>query len=461
MSRTKISRRTILRGAVGGTAVGFGLPPLEAMFNVNGTAFADGTAIPKRMGIFFWGNGVRPDQWTPPNVGTNWTSSPLLMPLETAGVKDYVNVVSGMQQQASAVRGHHSGTVGILSGGPLVSQPAGAAPFRSTFMLPSIDQVAAKIIGKTDRFPSLELGVSTRLDTVEGTTLHYLSHSGPDSPNPPEYNPVNVYNRIFGMGFTPPGATPPPVADNTIGFRRSVMDVVLADITRLRGRVGAADRARLDKHTDNVRSIENRLTGSGPIVNAMSCKLPTTPNAFADQGGQEPLAGRSKAMSDLLATALACYQTRVFSMMWDGSVASTTFADLGITTGHHQLTHDEKGDQPQVQKIVTYIMQNFASMLQSLKAVPEGAGNLLDSCAILASTDTSDGRFHNLFDYPILVAGKAAGFLRYPGVHYRSPTTNENTSVVLLSVLRAVGTNLNTVGAGPGLVTSSCGPIEA
>jgi len=146
-------------------------------------------------------------------------------------------------------------------------------------MLPSIDQVAAKIIGKTDRFSSLELGVSNRLDTVEGTTLHYLSHSGPDSPNPPEYNPVNVYNRIFGMGFTPPGAAPPPVADSTIGFRKSVMDVVLGDLTRLRGRVGVADRARLDKHTDNVRSIENRLTGVGPMGNAMSCKLPVKERA--------------------------------------------------------------------------------------------------------------------------------------------------------------------------------------
>jgi hypothetical protein len=100
-------------------------------------------------------------------------------------------------------------------------------------------------------------------------------------------------------------------------------------------------------------------------------------------------------------------------------------------------------------------------MLASLKAIPEGAGNVLDNCAILASTDTSDGRFHNLFDYPILVAGKAGGFLKYPGIHYRSPTGSENTSTVLLSVLRAAGTNLNQVGAGPGLVTSSCGAIEA
>jgi hypothetical protein len=86
---------------------------------------------------------------------------------------------------------------------------------------------------------------------------------------------------------------------------------------------------------------------------------------------------------------------------------------------------------------------------------------VLDNCAILGTTDTSDGRLHNLLDYPLLVAGKAGGFLKYPGVHYRSPTGEENTSTVLLSVLRAVGTNLDQVGAGAGLVTSSCGAIEA
>jgi hypothetical protein len=460
MSRLKLTRRTILRGGIGGTAVAFALPPLEAMFNLNGTAFADGAAIPQRMGIFFWGNGVRPDSWVPGTIGTNWTASPSLQPLQAAGVKEYVNVVSGTLMKASAVRGHHSGTVGILSGGPLVVQPANGAPYRSTFMLPSIDQVAANIIGKTDRFKSLELGVSNRLDTVEGTTLRYLSHSGPDSPNPPDYNPVNVYNRIFGMGFTPPGAPPPPVADATIGFRKSVMDVVLSDITRLRTRVGAIDRSRLDKHTDNVRTIENRLTGVTPVANALSCKLPVKPGTFADQNGQEMLVAKTKAMSDLLAMALACYQTRVFSMMWNGSVGSTTFGDLAIGTGHHQLTHDEKGDQPQVQRITVYIMQMFASMLQSLKAIPEGAGNVLDNCSILATTDTSDGRFHNLADYPILVAGRGGGFFRYPGIHYRSPAGDENSSVALLSVLRGAGTGLNTVGAGSGQVTNSCGAIE-
>jgi hypothetical protein len=444
--------------------VGVALPPLEAMFNGNGTAYADGTAIPKRLGIFFWGNGVKPDRWVPANTGAGWTSSPSLMPLETAGVKEYVNVVSGTLITSGDERGHHSGTVGILSGSPLVAQPANGAPYRSTFSQPTIDQVAAGIIGMSSRYKSLEVGISTRVNGNEGTTLHYLSHNGPDSPNPPEYDPTKLFDRIFGMGFTPPGASTTPVVDVTLGYRKSVLDVVLGDLGRLRARVGATDKTRLDQHADGIREIENRLTASSmPMSADAACKLPMRPvaTAFADMAGKEQIQPKMQAMSDLLAIALACNQTQVFSMMFSGSTASTVYWQVGLTEAHHQLTHDEPGDQPGVQASTVFTMQMFAILLNSLKAIPEGAGNLLDSCAILASTDTSDGRYHNIRDYPILVAGKGGGYFRYPGIHYRSPTGNESTSTTLLSVLRAVGTNLKQVGAAGGLVTSSCSGIEA
>jgi hypothetical protein len=452
----------VLRGLAGGVGIGVALPPLEAMFDGNGMAYADGTAIPKRLGIFFWGNGVKPDRWTPLNTGAGWTSSPALMPLEAAGVKDYVNVVSGTLITSGDERGHHAGTVGILSGAPLVSQPANGAPYRSTFSKPSIDQVAAGIIGSTSRYKSLEVGISTRVNGNEGTTLHYLSHSGPDSPNPPEYDPAKLFDRIFGAGFTPPGATGTPVVDATLGYRKSVLDVVLGDFSRVRARAGAADRARLDKHADGIRSIENRLmVSSAPMAAEPSCKLPVKPASFPDMAGKEQLAEKTKAMSDLLAIALACNQTRVFSMMFSGSTASTVYWQVGITEAHHQMTHDEPGNQPNVQASTVFTMQMFAVLLNSLKAIPEGAGNVLDNCAILASTDTSDGRYHNVRDYPILVAGKGGGYFKYPGIHYRSVTGSESTSTTLLSVLRAAGTGLTQVGAAGGLSTTSCTGIEA
>jgi hypothetical protein len=92
--------------------------------------------------------------------------------------------------------------------------------------------------------------------------------------------------------------------------------------------------------------------------------------------------------------------------------------------------------------------------------VPEGAGNLLDNTVIYATSDVSDGKAHSITDYPLLVAGRGGGFLKYPGVHYRS-TNGENTNLALLSVLKAAGLPLTSFGTGDSAVKSSLSAIEA
>jgi hypothetical protein len=459
MPKLILNRRKVLRGAIGGVAVSVGLPPLDAMFNGNGTAYAQSAGgIPKRLGIFFWGNGVKLDRWVPSNTGATWTPSPSLQPFAAAGVKEYVNVVSGMNIKSGNERGHHSGLTGIMSGAALVAQPHPNSNYVSTYSKPSIDQVAAAVIGTTTKFKSLEVGVSKRVVGGEGTTLKYLSHNGPDSFNPPEYNPRNVFNRLFGADFVPGGGTP-PVVDATKALRKSVLDAVLADMNGLKGKVGATDKLRLDSHMANIRTIENRLMpATTPTPGSSACVRPAQP-AAPPTSGAEPLVATNKAMSELIAIALACDLTRVFSVMFSGSVGFTVFSDLGITSGHHDLTHNEEGDQPQVQATTVFTMQQFAALLAALKAIPEGAGNLLDSCAILASSDTADGKAHSINNYPILVAGRAGGALKYPSVHYKSSA--ENTSMVLLSILRSVGLPLTQFGTGGGQVSTSCTAIEA
>jgi hypothetical protein len=377
-----------------------------------------------------------------------------------AAIKDYVSVVSGMEIKSGNERGHHAGCVGILSGAPMLAQPHPNSSFVSTFTKPSIDQIAAAAIGQGTRFRSLEVGISRRVISGEGTTLRYLSHNGPDSFNPPEYDPVKVFDRLFGAGFTPPsGGTPPPV-NPANALRRSVLDAVTADVTDLRSRVGSTDRLRLDQHLDSIRSIENRLIQAPPTTGpAGSCMLPTKPGAITDTNSKEAIEERMKAMSDLVAMALACDQTRVFSMMFSGSVGSTVFWQVAVTSGHHDLTHNEPGNQPQVHETTVFTMKQLATLLTTLKAIPEGAGNLLDNCAILASSDVAGGFEHSITDYPIVVAGRAGGALKYPGVHYRS--MRENTSTVLFSLLKAVGTPVTQVGDMGGLVTSGCAAIEA
>jgi hypothetical protein len=453
----KLTRRQVLRGALCGIPVAIGLPILEAALNSSGTAFADGEALPRRFGIFFWGNGrgVVASRWTPASTGASWAPSPQLAPL--ADYKKYVNVVTGARVRISkSPQGHHKGAVGILSGNDFVTQPAGNAPFRSTYATPSIDQVIAKGLNAGTPFRSLEIGISQRVIKGEGSTLQFLSHNGPDSANPPEYDPVKLFDRIFTGTQTP--VPDPGLGNALIEMEKSVLDSVTADLNSLKSRVGARDRARLDQHAQNIRDIEARLK-PGTVGTAPVCATPVRPGPLAQNPRGEPLVERMKAMSELVALALACDRTRVFSIMFSGGAANHVLHPIDLTRGHHELSHEGQGAQDQIDRSTIFTMEQLAVLLKALDGATEGDGTLLRQTAILASSDTSDGAAHSVNDYPVLVAGAGGGFFKSPGIHHVA--RDANTSTVLLSLVRAMGINATEFGGGDGRVTESCTAIEA
>jgi hypothetical protein len=434
----------MLRGLLGGAAVAVGLPLLDLFVNKNGDAMADGSAFPCRFGLFFWGNGMIPAQWVPSATGqgAEWELSDQLSPL--APMKDMLSVVTGTNVRVPNVIPHGAGPGGILSGAPITVNNGE----EYTLSQPSIDQVLATEFGSLTAFRSIEVGIQP------GSVGR--SFNGPHSQNPPETSPIAMYQRLFGDDFVQPGDE--PIIDPKIALRRSVLDAVMEDSSRLRARVGAGDRVRLEQHFDGIRDLElrlQRLEEDPPSF--ASCTRPTTPEAeYPDVGGRPPLLEINAAMADIIAMALACDQTRVFSVWFSEPIGNVLYP--GATSGHHQLTHDEGGEQPQVNMITQYIMQGYNDLLVRLRAVPEGAQTLLDHSAVLATSDVSYGRQHKLEDFPILIGGSANGYFK-TDQHYRS--LGENSSAVLLGLLRSQGMNLAEYGVDAGLVNDSLTAIEA
>lgn len=457
MLHRSLKRRAVLRGLAFGVPVAVGLPVLEHLLDANGQAFADGTELPRRFGVFFWGNGrgIDATRWNPAATGTSWELSPQLEPL--AAYKPYLNVVSGTKLKlANSPQGHHRGSVGILSGRDFIAQPANGAPYRSTFAGPSIDQTIAAVTGAMTPFKSLELGISQRLDKVEGTTLQFISHNGPDSGNQQEYDPVKLFDRVFASGAGP--AQDPELIKKAAEMKASVLDSVLSDLNALQTRVGARDKARLEQHAENIRAIEKRLASGGTNLSA-ACTSPTRPGALATNPKGEPFEERVLAMSGVLALALACDLTRVFSIQFTGSASNPVFHPIGISGGNHDITHQGAAGQDQIDQSTTWTMKQLGVFLGALEAAVEGDSNLLKQSAILTTSDTSDGAAHSVDDYPILIAGSAGGFFKNPGVHYRS--AGENSSIALLSLVRSMGLQLTEFGADGGHVTASATGIEA
>lgn len=439
-----LDRRTILKGLLGGAAVTVGLPPLELFMNDSGTAYAEegASGFPTRFGLFFWGNGVHPDRWFPEKEGMEWEISEQLEAL--APFMGRFSVVGGLRVAVPNVEPHHATACGILTGSPLIKHPSGDW----TFSAPTIDQVIASAIGQDTRFPSLEVGTKPGIG---------MSYNGPNSVNPAEASPHLLFERLFGGSFLLPGDE--PVFDPTVGLRRSVLDAVSSQISGIQSRVGAADKQRLQQHFDGIRTLEKRLAKlEEEPPNYAGCAYPPTPEAkYPDQEGRPQLQARNRAMCDILAMALACDQSRVFSNVFTKPLVNVLFD--GVDAGHHRLTHDEPGDQPQVNRVVKQCMEALAYQIEALESVEEGDGTLLDHMVLMATTDIGIGKTHTPEDFPILLAGSANGKLKM-GLNYKSPSS-ENATTALLSVLRAVGVDRAEFGADEGLVSDSLGAIEA
>lgn len=441
--RNKISRRAMLRGMLGGTAVAVGLPALDLFLNENGTAYADCPGgLPTVFGVYYWGNGMIPALWNPTTIGPGYDLPPMLQGL--APVQSDVTVISGMRVLTTNTSPHGSGPAGLFSGADLVDD---------SFVGPSLDQLIAeamvRVPGATERrFRSIEFGVQRSSSS--------WSMTGPHMVNPPECDPFALYTRIFGPEFRLPGDTSMP--DPRIALRRSVLDGVRDQATRLSSRVGAVDRQRLEQHMDGIRALETQLDALAMAPTAPACVArPDMPEMdYPDLDGRPQVQAIHRVMVDMLAITLACDQTRTFFEMLTQPVNNTLFLDA--TAGHHQLTHDEADPQPQVERIVSFIVGEFAYLVQKLASITEGSSRLLDRCAILGTTDVSYGRTHSLEDYPMMIAGNACGALR-SGIHYRS-LSGDNASQVPLALIKAMGiTDIDEYGRGAAHTTTALGAI--
>lgn len=445
MTKSRISRRTMLRGiAAGGAAVAIGLPTLDIFCNGNGTALAQGSPFPRRFGVWFWGNGMIPERWVPLTTGRDYQLSTQLQPL--LAVRNDVTVLSGVSVKSEARTAHYDGVASFLAGTPLTR------PGETGCQGKTIDVLVSEAIQGPTRWPAIYAGVDTTTQAPEESA----SYTGGGSHNPPTVEPLALYNMVFREGF-PSGE----VSEDEItrwNLRRSVLSAVMEDVSSLKAQLGSYDRQRLDAHLEGIRDVETRLTSfvENPPSFA-SCALPMTPRPeYPEVDSRPQLRERHRLVSDMLAMALACDLTRVVHTMFTRS--GTTVRFPGVTTEHHELSHKtDPVSQDELDNITVQIVDEFAYFVQRLASVPEGDGRLLDNLAVLATSDCAFGAEHTLDEYPILIAGGAGGRLR-TGKHIHLPGVS--ASRVSLSLMRAVGASVEEFGVNEARETDDVGELE-
>ena len=403
-----LPRRTVLRGV--GTALA--LPLLDGMVP-SLTALARTVAAPtKRLGVVYVPNGIisRNGSWTPSSDEAGFAYSRIMKPLEPE--RDRVTVLTGLDNRAAfayagEALGSHSRPAAAFLTGMHAKQTQGSALDLGT----SMDQIAARTLGRETRLPSLELSLEGA-DTFNGASTcdtgyscAYLNISWHDrtTPMPRETNPRLVFERLFGDA----GSTDGEVRRARARAQSSVLDSVLDKIGSLQRRLGRADQQKLDNYFDAVREIERRIQ----IAERQADR--ELPLMESPAGIPVTFEEHAKLMFDLLVLAYQTDVTRVFTFMLGREQSGTTYPQLGVPDPHHPLTH-HRGDLEKIEKVTkinTYHVQLFRDFVATLRATPDGEGSLLDNVMILYGSPLRDGDKHIYDNLPLLVVGGGSGQL--------------------------------------------------
>ena len=394
VTKKALPRRTFLRGVGASLA----LPLLDAMIPAMTAQAATPAAPVKRLGFVFIPMGCDQSRWTPPGKDTLDELPPILKPI--APVKDHVTVISNTELQNAYPGTHSSSNAAFLS----AARPKHTES-NDYYLGTTVDQIAAKELGKETQLPSLELAMDM-MQTVgqcdNGFACVYqnnLSWSSPTTPLPAEAHPRIVFETLFGEGGSR--------ADREAALRRraSLLDFVKDDIDRLNQTLGPADRARVDEYLDSVRDVEKRIQRA-----ARNVREKPLPDLDRPTGAPASYADHARLMFDLQVLAWQGDVTRVITFQLARETSNRTYPEVGVADPHHPLSHH--GNDPakiaRMAKINAFHVSLFAEFVAKLRATKEGDGTLLDRSALLYGSGMGNPNVHDHVNLPILVAGGAA-----------------------------------------------------
>jgi hypothetical protein len=391
---------------------------------------------------------ILPD-WTPRTEGAVFALPSILEPM-TPYKNDFM-VISGLTCDKARANGDGAGDHARASAAFLTGTQARKTAGANMHAGVSVDQVAAARLGDRTRLPSLELAIERfrgagNCDSGYSCVYeHTLSWRNPTSPLPTEVNPRLVFDRLFSSRPNDPDQ----LKRNRL--RTSVLDAVLEDARALDAKLGGNDHQKLDQYLTCVRELELRIARTEMLP-------PAVPPAGAVKPQTAPadLSEHFRLMCDLLVLAFQADVTRIASFMFAREGSEQKYRMVGITEGHHELTHHFNNPEKiaKVRTINTFHVRQFAYLIGKLKAIPEGSGTLLDNCMIAYGSGNSDGNRHSHDNVPMLLAGKGGGTLR-PGRHVRYPRETPLNNL-WLAMLERIGAPVQKLGDStgrlPGLV---------
>jgi hypothetical protein len=435
ITKKYIPRRTFLRGAGAVLA----LPVLDAMT----PALSAETARPIRLGFIQVPNGIMnlKNEWAPKAEGPLEITR-ILEPL--ADFKDRMVVMSGLDSQQAAglnfeVGGDHPRACTAWLTGTHAKMTSGA-DLRAGI---SADQIAAREFGKYTQLASLEIGLESpevvgACESAYGCAYYNtIAWRNETSPLPMENRPRAIFERLFGES----GTTSPEVRMALRAEDRSILDAILSDVSRLRGKLGGADRGKIDQYLEAIRDVERRMQ----LADKQGDR--EIPQIEGPAGAPEVFSEYFKLMTDLLVLAWQTDMTRVITFMMGHEMSGRAYPEVGFGDAHHPCTHHQ-GDPEKIEKTVkinTFHTKMLAYYFDKLRSTKDGDGSLLDHSLILYGAALSDANLHLYTDLPLLLMGGGVAGIK-GGQHVRYPKRTPLTNLLLTMLDKAGVTGVESLG---------------
>lgn len=443
IKKLSLHRRTFLRG-MGATLA---LPLLDAMVPALSALGRTAATPPTRLGFVFVPNGLILREFLPATEGKGFELPRILAPLTP--YRDQLTIVSGLANAAGdaldASSGPHSRGSGTWLNGMRPRRTEGADIQAGT----TVDQYAAKALGRDTPLPSLELALEPNFMTgnCEGgyscAYINTLSWRTPSLPLPMETNPRVVFERLFGE----PGD--PASRRAQLDLDRSILDSVTADLDRLQQQIAPADRRTVNEYLDAVRDVEHRIQQTERRASeAPELEMDAPfgiPPVFEDH---------ARLMFDLLFLAYQADITRVSTFQIARELSHRAYTELGVSEAHHDISHH--GNRAEAMEKNTRInefhMGLFAHLVDKMHNTPDGDGTLLDHSILLYGASFGDGNLHVPHNLPVALLGRGSGTLdagRHVKARFDTPFMNLG-----LSLLDKVGVHdVESIGDSTGRLT--------
>ena len=434
-----ISRRTFLRGA----GISLALPWLESLparaTETGKSVSAAAAKPPVRFACIYFSNGVEPIHWWAKGSGATMEIGPGLRPMEP--FREDILFLRGLyNQQAAAHLSPHLGRIPNLLSGSWVSTVQSDIRVGRT-----MDQVLAQHLGEQTAVPSLNLGIEpTELRLEDGLSMLYgscISWASDTKPAMKEIYPSRVFNLLVGNG-----------GDRRLD--RSILDQVMADARDLKSRIGSGDRQKLDEYLESIRDVEKRIETARreERLEGWHPSLTKPDMAAPPEHLPQNVPQHMKIMLDLIVLAFRMDKTRIATCMLNNDLSQMNFGFLEGVQGslHLDLTHNGRDPVREAMYLKTnqFHVQQFAYLINRMKAIDEGGSSLLDNSMLLFCSNLFDGDRHQADQMPMLLAGRGGGTLQ-PGRildYLDKGDDNRRACSLYLSLMDRMGVNLPRFG---------------